>query len=194
MFDGGIEMAKLFSEYGLLGLALFTSILVINWTIKKNQKEMSMRYEQEKEKQSREYEQMNKLIETIAGKQEQSIVKLCDKLDKLIDSNFDTQVLNKQLAVRLELGDSQVYKAIIGFSESIEKGIIGIRNKIESQTCRIDERMTQQDKKIDEVHGFIERVYGNKIPIGMILVNKGYITKEQLDEVLLEQKNWRDKT
>jgi hypothetical protein len=186
-------LAKLFSEYGLLGLALFTSILVINWTIKKNQKEMSMRYEQEKDKQAREYEQMNKLIETISGKQEQSIVKLCEKLDKLIDSNFDAQVLNKQLAVRLELGDTQLYKSVIAFSESIDKGIAAIRLKIDNQTCRIDDRLTQQDKKIDEMHSFVERVYGNKIPLGMILVNKGYITKEILEEALLEQKSWREK-
>ncbi len=193
MFEGGIEFAKLFSEYGLLGLSLFSAIILFNWTIKKNQKEMMMRYEQEKEKQKNEYEQTNKLIEAIAGKQEKGILKLCDKIDKLIDSNFETQVLNKQLAVRLELGDSQVYKAIIGFSESIKAEICEVKVKVDRHTARTFERMTEQDKKIDEAHGLIQRVYGNKLPIGQVLLNKGIITEEQLKEALETQKKWREK-
>lgn len=193
MFEGGVEIAKLFSEYGLLGLSLFSAIILFNWTIRKNQKEMAMRYEQEKEKQKQEYEQMNKLIETIAGNQEQGILKLCDKIDKLIDSNFETQVLNKQLAVRLELGDSQVFKAIIGFSESIKAEISEVKAKIDRHTARNIAGIQEQDKKIDEMHGFIQRVYGNKLPLGQVLVNKGFITEDQLEEALKLQKKWREK-
>jgi ribosome-associated translation inhibitor RaiA len=193
MFEGSIDMAKVFSEYGVLGLALFTSIIMVFLSLKKAQKETMLRYESEKIRQDNEYNQMNKLIETVSTKQEKSIEKLCDKLDKLIDSNFDTQALNKQLAVRLEIGDSQVYKAIIGFSEKIDANITELKNKFERHSTRIDDRITKQDVKIDEMHNFINKVYGNKIPLGVILVNKGIITQKQLDEALLEQKSWREK-
>lgn len=107
------------------------------------------------------------IIVLMFRQQSKSIDKLCDKLDRLVDSFvlIQTSMTGQQELDRVLISD-------------IKESYIKISNKISDQTIKIDEIQDLCKELVTK-----ERT----IPIGAIAINKGYITKEQLQDCLAEQ-------
>jgi len=99
--------------------------------------------------------------------QEVSIEKLCEKIDRLIE-----EMHKANLHEVSELEKSEQQKELVNVS------YLKIRAVIEAQ-----------NEKIDKILSLSEKIYGQKLAIGMIAVNKGYMTREQLEECLKDQKD-----
>ena len=166
-----IDVLKIFAEYGPLGLMLFIFMVGMYLLFKHFKTDGERRDSSQKE-----------LIQIIAGKKDSEIDKLCIKIEKMIELIHGTQAQTTQLIVKLE-NDRSSTKDLI--SNLIEK-----MDRHDSRVCT---NLQQQDKLISDMHGFVDRVYGTKIPIGQILINMGFVTQEQLDEALSMQKGWREK-
>lgn len=107
------------------------------------------------------------IIVLMFRQQSKSIDKLCDKLDRLVDSFVLIQTSMT--------GQQELDRALV--------------SDIKESYIKISSKISDQNIKIDEIQGLCKELVTKErtIPIEVIAVNKGYITKEQLQECLTEQ-------
>jgi len=98
--------------------------------------------------------------------QEVSIEKLCCKIDRLIEEIHASN-----------LKDIEKVEQSERYLSEVTTSYIKISNKIDAQNI-----------KIDSILSLTEKINGQKIALGMVAINKGYITREQLQDCLMEQK------